>query len=97
MDTLQQIRDLFQDASLRERLDKTKSQDEALGIVVAAGAAKQVTFSPENVNKLIGVFSSPATKKPTGAELGQVSGQRMADTHSHMSCCTDCPVGNGLC
>lgn len=96
MEALQQIRELFQDSNLRKRLETTRSQEQALGLVVGAGAAKGVSFSAENLSKLIGVLSSPARKELSDAELGAVAGLR-ADTHIHMSCCTECPNSAALC
>ena len=97
MENLEQIRNLFQHAGFRSRLEKAQSNEEALGIVVTAGAAKQISFSPDSVNRLMGVFSSPREKEPHDKELKGPSGQRMAETHSHMSCCTDCPGSAALC
>jgi hypothetical protein len=97
METLAPIRELFQDEDLRIRLSKAHSEDEALGLLVAAGAAKEVSFSADSVRRLIDVFASPVIRGPSDKDLKDASGQMMAGTHIHMSCCTDCPPGGGLC
>ena len=97
MESLQPIRDLFQDPDLRARLEKARSPEEAIGLVVTAGAARQVDFSADSLSKLIEVHASPARQQPSHAELTEVSGYMMGGTHVHMSCCTDCPSGGGLC
>jgi hypothetical protein len=91
---------LFQDSGLRKRLQSARSQDEALGLVVGAGAVKGLTFTAEDLKRLISVFASPPRKDLSDAELKAVAGgaRMMADgTHIHMSCCTDCPKSAALC
>ena len=97
MQTFAPIRELFQDSALRERLEKAKSQDEALGILVSAGARNNVDFSADGLRRLVEVFGSPERKPPHDKDLGDVSPEMMASTHVHMSCCTDCPVSGALC
>jgi hypothetical protein len=97
VEELEPIRDLFQDPDLRSRLGKAHSEEEALGLLVSVGAVKDVSFSADSLKRLIGVLSSPDRRGPDDTDLTQVSGQRMADTHVHMSCCTDCPGSAGLC
>ena len=98
-DELAPIRDLFQDEALRKQLVEASSQEEALGVLVTAGARQDVAFSADSLRRLIDIFASPPRKPPTDRELKDVSGGRFsaAGTHVHMSCCTDCPNGGGLC
>jgi hypothetical protein len=94
---LEQVRELFQDSYVRARLQDTPSVDEAIGVVVAAGAARDVSLDSEVVRRLIDVFGSPKVKGPDREELKWVGGRMAADTHVHMSCCTECPSSNALC
>jgi hypothetical protein len=96
METLAPIRELFDDPDLRAQLSEVRSEDEALGLVVAAGAEKDVSFSADSIKRLIDVLGSPQRTTPTDQELADVSGH-MRGTHGHMSCCTECPSGSGLC
>jgi hypothetical protein len=97
-ETLAEVRGLFQDDYLRIRLQEASSVDEALGVLAAAGAAKQISFDPDTLDRLINIFGSPKLPGPTPDEVKWVGGNmRMRDTHGHMSCCTECPSSNGLC
>jgi hypothetical protein len=93
--TFAPIRELFQDRSLRDRLEKAKSEEEALGILVSAGARNNVDFSAEGLQRLVEVFGTPERKPPK--DVGDMPGEMRADTHVHMSCCTDCPPSGALC
>lgn len=99
MQTFAQIRELFQDEDLRKRLMKaeSRSDEEVLGLLVTAGAQKDVDFSADSLRRLIEVFGSPERKPPTDKELGEVPTDMMAGTHNHMSCCSDCPHTGSLC
>lgn len=98
MDEFAQIRELFQDAGLRSRLDEARSPEEAVGVLVLAGSAGSVDFSAEAVSRIAEVFAGPKVAGPGRDDLSQVAGaRRMAETHVHMSCCTDCPSSAALC
>ena len=96
-EALAPIRELFQDADLRERLDRAKSEEEALGVLVATGARNDVSFTADSLRRLVEIFASPRRKPPKDGELDDVSGERMRGTHGHMSCCTECPSSSALC
>lgn len=99
--SLEQIRDLFQDEGLRARVMAARTKEEALGVIVTAGAESNVDFSADSLQRLIEIHGTPPPEvMPSLADLVDVSGSglRMAEgTHVHMSCCTECPTGEGLC
>lgn len=96
MEQFQAVRELFTDGELRRRLDEAKSKEEAVGVLVLAGSTKKVDFSAEVLNRISEVFASPRVERPMDKDLDDVAGM-MADTHVHMSCCTDCPSSGALC
>lgn len=100
MASLEQIRELFQDEELRMRVRSSRTQEEALGVVVTAGAQRKVDFNAEALHRLIEIHATPPRKLPNLEELLDVSGsdlRRAEGTHVHMSCCTDCPASAALC
>lgn len=99
MESLEKIRDLFQDEELRARVLSARTQEEALGVVVMAGARREIDFTADSLQRLVEVHAGPRTI-PTLSELVEVSGaglRRAEGTHVHMSCCTDCPSSAALC
>lgn len=100
MESLAQVRELFQDDELVARIVGARTQEEALGVIVTAGAARKVDFTADSLQRLIEIHASPKATLPTLAELVDVSGsglRRAEGTHVHMSCCTDCPSSAALC
>jgi hypothetical protein len=94
---LQQIKDLLQDPSLKGKLQAAASRAEAIKLLLAAGADKGYRFTVDSVAGFLVALQSGPSRELSEQELLGVSGGRMADTHVHMSCCTDCDVGGGQC
>jgi predicted ribosomally synthesized peptide with nif11-like leader len=94
---LQHIQDLLQNSELQQRIQAAASPAEAIKLLMVAGAEKGYNFTVEGMSQLLAELTMDSNEL-SEEELLAVSGGRMADTgHQHMSCCTDCPPGNGKC
>ncbi|KOP24615.1 hypothetical protein AMR41_19690 [Hapalosiphon sp. MRB220] len=95
---LQQIKELLQNARLQQQVKAAANQAEAVKLLVIASAEKGYNFTVESVSQVLTDLTSMEFGELSEEELLSVSGGMMADTgHGHMSCCTDCPTGNGQC
>jgi hypothetical protein len=95
---LQQIKELLQNAQLQQKLTAAANEAEAIKLLAIAGAEKGYKFTVEGLSQVLTELTSMEFGELSEEELLSVSGGMMADTgHGHMSCCTDCPAGNGQC
>ncbi|MEH2121558.1 Nif11-like leader peptide family natural product precursor [Nostoc sp.] len=95
---LQQIKELLQNAQLQQQVNAAANQAEAIKLLAIAGVEKGYNFTIESVSQVLTELTSVESGELSEEELLSVSGGMMANTgHSHMSCCTDCPKGNGQC
>ncbi|MGF1980228.1 MAG: Nif11-like leader peptide family RiPP precursor [Nostoc sp. CmiSLP01] len=94
---LHQIKELLQNAQLQQQVQAAANQAEAIKLLAIAGAEKGYNFTVESLSQMLAQLSVDSNEL-SEEELLSVSGGMMPDTgHSHMSCCTDCPKGNGQC
>ena len=95
---LNQIKELLQDPQLQQKVKAAANQEEAINLLTSAGAEKGYNLSTEEVSQALAELTSGKTSELSEEELLTVSGGMRPNTgHSHMSCCTDCPPGNGSC
>lgn len=95
---LQQIKDLLHNPQVQETVKSAANQAEAIKLLMIAGAEKGYNFTVESMFQVLAELAAVQGNELSEEELLTVSGGRMAETgHSHMSCCTDCPPGNGQC
>ncbi|BAY78520.1 hypothetical protein NIES25_49950 [Nostoc linckia NIES-25] len=95
---LQQIKELLQNAQLQQQVQAAANQAEAIKLIAIASAEKGYNFTVESLSQMLAELTFVDSNELSEEELLSVSGGMMADTgHSHMSCCTDCPKGNGQC
>ncbi|MFN6563869.1 MAG: Nif11-like leader peptide family RiPP precursor [Nostoc sp. ChiSLP01] len=94
---LHQIKELLQNAQLQQQVQAAANQAEAIKLLAIAGAEKGYNFTVESLSQMLAQLSADSYEL-SEEELLSVSGGMMPDTgHGHMSCCTDCPAGNGQC
>ncbi|WP_445638211.1 Nif11-like leader peptide family natural product [Nostoc sp. DSM 114161] len=95
---LQQIKELLQNAQLQQQVQAAANQAEAIKLLAIASAEKGYNFTVESLSQMLAQLTYVDSNELSEEELLSVSGGMMADTgHGHMSCCTDCPKGNGQC
>jgi len=95
---LHQIKELLQNAQLQQQVQAAANEVEAIKLLAIASAEKGYNFTVESMSQMLAELSFVDSNELNEEELLSVSGGRMADTgHQHMSCCTDCPAGNGQC
>ncbi|MEH2139053.1 Nif11-like leader peptide family natural product precursor [Nostoc sp.] len=95
---LQQIKELLQNAQLQQQVNAAANQAEAIKLLAIAGVEKGYNFTIESVSQVLTELTSVDSNELSEEELLSVSGGMMPNTgHVHMSCCTDCPKGNGQC
>ncbi|BAY78519.1 hypothetical protein NIES25_49940 [Nostoc linckia NIES-25] len=95
---LHQIKELLQNAQLQQQVQAAANQAEAIKLIAIASAEKGYNFTVESLSQMLAELTFVDSNELSEEELLSVSGGMMADTgHSHMSCCTDCPKGNGQC
>ncbi|BAY78518.1 hypothetical protein NIES25_49930 [Nostoc linckia NIES-25] len=95
---LHQIKELLQNAQLQQQVQAAANQAEAIKLLAIASAEKGYNFTVESLSQMLAELTFVDSNELSEEELLSVSGGMMADTgHSHMSCCTDCPKGNGQC
>ena len=88
---LAQIKDLLQNAQIRDKLRGASTHAEAVEVLTRASAARGYGLTAEGVARALdGLSAGP--RELTEEELLGVSGGRGGDTHVHMSCCNDCPT-----
>ena len=86
---MKKIKNLLGDPQLRSKVSNARDAREATEILVTAGAKR---------DEVAALLSRLAGIRQLGEqELLGVAGGLPRDTHSHMSCCTECPPGAGLC
>ena len=83
---LQRIKELLQNAQLREKMQATASHAEAVKLLLIASAEKGYNFTVESVSQVLAELTSMEPRALSEEELLSVSG----GTHVHMSCCNDC-------
>ncbi|MBD2679304.1 MULTISPECIES: Nif11-like leader peptide family RiPP precursor [Nostoc] len=94
---LHQIKELLQNAQLQQQVQAAANQAEAIKLLAIASAEKGYNFTVESLSQMLAELTVDSNEL-SEEELLSVSGGMMADTgHGHMSCCTDCPKGNGQC
>ncbi|MBD2679303.1 MULTISPECIES: Nif11-like leader peptide family RiPP precursor [Nostoc] len=94
---LQQLKELLQNAQLQQQVQAAANQAEAIKLLAIASAEKGYNFTVESLSQMLAELTVDSNEL-SEEELLSVSGGMMADTgHGHMSCCTDCPKGNGQC
>ncbi|WP_445638210.1 Nif11-like leader peptide family natural product [Nostoc sp. DSM 114161] len=95
---LHQIKELLQNAQLQQQVQAASNQAEAIKLLAIASAEKGYNFTVESLSQMLAQLTYVDSNELSEEELLSVSGGMMADTgHGHMSCCTDCPKGNGQC
>ncbi|MDZ8106272.1 MAG: Nif11-like leader peptide family natural product precursor [Nostoc sp. DedQUE12a] len=95
---LQQIKELLQNAQLQQQVQAAANQAEAIKLLAIASAEKGYNFTVESMSQMLAELTFVDSNELSEEELLSVSGGRMPNTgHEHMSCCTDCPKGNGQC
>ncbi|MEH2067518.1 Nif11-like leader peptide family natural product precursor [Nostoc sp. PA-18-2419] len=94
---LQQIKELLENAQLQQKLTAAANEAEAIKLLLVASAEKGYNFTVESVSQVLNELTSMEFGELSEEELLSVSGGMANTGHSHMSCCTDCPKGNGQC